>query len=314
MISTEIKLYAAEKVVAGHLAVKTAAQPHMISESTVKRSIRDLRQTNTIRAPLPRSGRPKALSQQEVIYVLALIHHRPTIYLDEIADMIQFEFNHKVALSTISRLLSSLGYTNKKLTRVARQRDSERRRRHMLFFAQFDPRQLIFADETHADNKANQRTRGWARQGSRAVDIDIFLRGQRYTLLPALAYDGICCPWVVPDSVNGDRFLYWVQHILLPTMNPWPGPRSVLVVDNCPTHKGVEVRRVVQEAGCNLIFLPPYSPDLNPIEFAFSSIKRHLRRHPANDELDLVQACYNAVTKEHAKAYFQASGYGDREI
>ncbi|CAD6936022.1 unnamed protein product [Tilletia controversa] len=238
-----------------------------------------------------------------------MVEHSPTIYLDELAFLLQHHFNLDVCIQTISNSLHSVGFTNKKLTREAIQRDEGLRREHALTFAQFQPFQLIFADESHADRRTFMRQRGWSRLGSPAVQIGLFLRGERYTLLPGLTHDGIIAPWVVAGSVNGERFLHWVQEYLLPHMNPWPMANSVLVLDNCSTHKGEDVRRVIEAKGCHLLFLPPYSPDLNPIEYAFAAIKRRLKRTGASTEWDVISACYESVTSDHAAAYFQACGY-----
>jgi hypothetical protein len=100
------------------------------------------------------------------------------------------------------------------------------------------------------------------------------------------------------------------RRLQLPLTNPYPGPRSVLVLDNCCIHHSDEVRRLIEEeALCKLVFLPPYSPDYNPIEQAFSAIKAYLRRHLDDKGLtSMVQAC-QAITPDKAEGYFRASGY-----
>ncbi|CAD6943634.1 unnamed protein product [Tilletia controversa] len=121
--------------------------------------------------------------------------------------------------------------------------------------------------------------------------------------------NGILTAWCVEGAVDGEKFDYWVEHFLLPKMNPFPGSRSVLVLDNCNIHKDTRVRQKIEDKGCILQFLPPYSPDLNPIETAFNSIKRYVQSHGLKTRADIIQATYAAVKPEHAKAYFRNSGY-----
>jgi len=141
-------------------------------------------------------------------------------------------------------------------------------------------------------------------------DRRFLVRGTKYSLLPALSMEGIAAPWVIDGSVDGDRFRWWIEHYLLPKTSRFPGPKSVIVIDNCSTHKNPEVRAIIQRAGSILIYLPAYSPDYSPIEFAFGIIKKHLQRSPAQDSYDIIKAARDSITTEHARAFFRAAGYG----
>ncbi len=94
------------------------------------------------------------------------------------------------------------------------------------------------------------------------------------TFLAALRHDRIDAPCVIDGPINGVLFAAWVQQFLLPTLKPG----DVVVLDNLGSHKGRAVRRAIRAAGAHLLFLPPYSPDLNPIEMVFSKLKTLLRR------------------------------------
>ncbi len=94
------------------------------------------------------------------------------------------------------------------------------------------------------------------------------------TFLAALRHDRIDAPCVIDGPINGVLFAAWVQQFLLPTLKPG----DVVVLDNLGSHKGQAVRRAIRAAGAHLLFLPPYSPDLNPIEMVFSKLKTLLRR------------------------------------
>ena len=94
------------------------------------------------------------------------------------------------------------------------------------------------------------------------------------TFLAALRHDRIDAPCVIDGPINGVLFLAWVQQFLLPTLQPG----DIVVLDNLRSHKGQAVRRAIRAAGAHLLFLPPYSPDLNPIEMMFAKLKTLLRR------------------------------------
>ena len=95
------------------------------------------------------------------------------------------------------------------------------------------------------------------------------------TFLAALRHDRIEAPWLIDGPINGERFLLYVEAVLLPTLRPG----DIVIVDNLGSHKGKHVRAAIRKAGAHLIFLPKYSPDLNPIEQVFSKLKHLLRVH-----------------------------------
>lgn len=135
-------------------------------------------------------------------------------------------------------------------------------------------------------------------------------------MLPALSLDGILHLEVVEGAITGDIFRQFVQG-LLPRMNEWPLPNSVLVMDNATIHKVEGIREMVEERGARILYLPAYSPDLNPIELAFSSIKAWLRlnRDRVNQELengnvyDAFWQAVHSVTPDNAKGWYKHSGY-----
>lgn len=137
-------------------------------------------------------------------------------------------------------------------------------------------------------------------------------------MLPAISLDGILHLEVVEKAITGADFRRFVEG-LLPRMNEWPLPNSVLVVDNASIHKVAGIREMIEERGARLLFLPPYSPDFNPIELAFSTIKQWLRtnRDHINQEIETEEgSIYNAfwegvhsVTVENAKGWYKHCGY-----
>jgi transposase len=151
---------------------------------------------------------------------------------------------------------------------VARKR--ERWKRHQ---ARVDPRRLVFIDETWAKTNMT-RTHGRCARGQRLVDRVPHGHWKTMTFLAALRCDRIDAPFVLDGPINGEWFLAYVQQLLIPTLSPG----DVVIMDNLGSHKGNAVRRAIRAAGAHLIFLPPYSPDLNPIEQVFAKLKALLRK------------------------------------
>ena len=185
----------------------------------------------------------------------------------------------------------------------------------------YRPEQLVFADESHFNRLTLRRPHAWAKRGERASRHEFQFRGAKYSMLPALSLDGILHLDVVENAVTGAAFRHFVEG-LLPRMNKWPLPNSVLVVDNASIHKVDGIRELVEASGMCLMFLPAYSPDLNPIELTFSSVKAWLRanRDRMNQEMDsengsvynaLWQAVYS-VTPEKARGWYKHCGYQER--
>ena len=118
------------------------------------------------------------------------------------------------------------------------------------------------------------RLRGWAPRGQKLLAKVPQGRWRTLTFLAALRCDRIDAPCVIDGPINGDSFLAYVEQLLLPALKPG----DIVIIDNLGSHKGKAVRRLIRSAGAKLFFLPPYSPDLNPIEQVFAKLKTLLRK------------------------------------
>ena len=185
----------------------------------------------------------------------------------------------------------------------------------------YRPEQLVFADESHFNRLTLRRPHAWAKRGECASRHEFQFRGAKYSMLPALSLDSILHLEVIENGVTGAAFRRFVEG-LLPRMNKWPLPNSVLVVDNASIHRVDGIRELIEASGMRLMFLPAYSPDLNPIKLTFSSVKVWLRanRDRVNQEMESENgSVYNAlwqavylVTPEKARGWYQHCGYRQR--
>jgi transposase len=136
-----------------------------------------------------------------------------------------------------------------------------------------DPKRLVFIDETWT--KTNMAPlRGWCRRGDRLNAKVPHGHWQTMTFLAALRHDRIDAPCLFDGPINGTSFLAYVDQVLVPAL----APGDIVIMDNLGSHKGRAVRAAIRRAGAHLIFLPPYSPDLNPIEQVFAKLKTLLRK------------------------------------
>jgi transposase len=143
----------------------------------------------------------------------------------------------------------------------------------------FHARQLVFIDESGANERNGRRRNGWAPKGCAAYIKDILQYTKNWSILPAYSIDGYISTVMFKGSINGERFEEFVIEYVLPLCTPFPGRNSVLVMDNASIHKSERLVRACIEAGVLLRYLPPYSPDFNPIEESFSDLKAWIRRH-----------------------------------
>jgi transposase len=170
-----------------------------------------------------------------------------------------------------------------------------------------DPRRLVFLDETWASTNMT-RTHGRCPQGQRLVMDVPHGHWMIITFVAALRIDGMTAPTVVDGPMNGDVFVAYVQQQLVRTLKPG----DIVVMDNLSSHKRREVKTAIEAVGAELRYLPPYSPDLNPIENAFSKIKAKVRaaaKRTVTEVENLLGAVLDLIAPEECQNYFRHCGY-----
>ena len=198
-----------------------------------------------------------------------------------------------------------------KKTLVAREQDrpdvSRRRAQWRKSQGRIDPTRLVFIDETWAKTNMT-RTHGWAARGRRLVDKTPHGHWNTTTFLAALRHDRIDAPCLFDGPNNGELFLAYVERLLVPTL----APGDVVILDNLGSHKSKAVRKAIRAVGARLIFLPKYSPDLNPIEQVFAKLKTLLRKAAART-VDAISAAIGQLlrrfTPQECANYFKNAGY-----
>jgi transposase len=170
-----------------------------------------------------------------------------------------------------------------------------------------DPRKLVFIDETWAKTNMT-RTHGYAPKGARLVGATPHGHWHTTTFVGALTARGFIAPMVVDGAVNGAVFRAYVGQVLVPELRRG----DVVVMDNLSSHALAAVRSAVGGAGCRLLYLPPYSPDLNPIENAFSKLKALLRaaaERTVDGLWSAIGRLLDRFTPAECRNYFRHCGY-----
>jgi transposase len=170
-----------------------------------------------------------------------------------------------------------------------------------------DPERLIFIDETGVDTKMARRF-GRSPRGERCLAAVPHGHWKTTTFTAGLRLNGITAPFILEGPMDGDGFLAYVEQVLVPTLKPG----DIVIADNLPAHKVAGVQKAIENADASLHYLPPYSPDFNPIEKAFAKLKAYLRKIAARtvDALwDAVADAIRTFTSAHCRNYFVSCGY-----
>jgi transposase len=239
------------------------------SQSTYYRTIRRKQATGSVaKAEVLGRGRPRKILHSDSQYLLRLARHKPTLFLDEYADRLRRYRFLPVSLATIHRAFKRAGLSVKRAQKLASERDPDKRANFVRRIGQYPANYLIMIDEVSKDDRTYARLWGRATVGERVEAHNPFVRKRRLSLVAAMALDeGIIASKVVEGSFHRDSFLeflrdgvvstlaYHLQTLWLitvfqlPMTTPYPGPRSVLVLDNARIHHAQEIEDLIHDYG-----------------------------------------------------------------
>ncbi|KAI7226591.1 hypothetical protein KC330_g8761 [Hortaea werneckii] len=224
-------------------------------------------------------GRARALTTEQAGWMIAYLDERPSAYLEELALAVFDRYGIQITGKTVSNYLSHFGWSRKVAKARAKARSLPLRALWQEKRSNWHQERLVFCDESAAANlKSGWRKYAWSPVGQDATQQRGTSKGDRYSRLPALTVDGYLpnATLIVKGSVKIELFLFWVQHTVLPLLVPG---YHILVMDNCTTHHSDDIRPLCEAFSIQLENLPPYSPDLNPIETTFHTLKSWIRRN-----------------------------------
>lgn len=208
------------------------------------------------------------------------------------------------------RVLSKRNWSRKVVKQKALEASGDLRALYHSRVAKYTMDKLVFLDESASNERTGHRRHGWSPIGNDATALVKTKWFTRWSILPALTIRGyLPNPLIIHAGVTQMTFNWFVQNRVLPYLEPG----MVIVLDNCAIHRDPLLRQMVEEAGLELVYLPPYSPDLNPIEQTFNVLKRWIKRHFYMAEGFSDFGAFLAYAVEHAigdvEGHYRESGY-----
>ena len=297
------------------LTFREVARNLNVSLGTVHNIFRLFEETGEVDPKHPDRTSTRKLSSNEELIIIGLILDNPGLYLGEICQNIADVTGTRISSPTVCRILRKHGLTRKKIQQVALQRSAITRAKFMADMQFFYTNQLVWLDETGCDRRDHIRKHGYSLRGERPVYHRFLHRGNRVSTITAMCTDGILATEVFYGTLNGERFLDYLRGSLIPEMLPFDGisALSVLVLDNCSVHHVSSALELLSQAGILAMFLPPYSPDLNPVEELFSAIKYYLKDHDdilqaMPNPIPLLKSAFNYISVEQCNGWISHSG------
>jgi len=254
-----------------------------VAYMTVLRVHQNLMKYGSVRPPRFRTlGRRPKLTPADKIALLTELCEHGWMDQEEMVFWLHMERDIRVHQSTVSRMLTKEGWNKKNLRVISLNRCEDLRDNYRNTIAQYNADDLVFIDESLFNERTGWRHRAYGPIGHENRWIGDAKRGRAWSILPAytLHHGYLDCTGVKEGYYDTEGIVDWLQNHLLPTIDREMGGRAVcIVMDNCSTHCNEVIREVIQRAGHGVQYLPPYSPDYNPIELTFSVLKAWVRRH-----------------------------------
>ncbi len=287
------------------------AQTFGVSRSFAQKLWRRWRTTGSAAALPHRGGRPRTLAG-ETRRIRAEVKRQPDATLAELCERVEQAGGRASSPSMMCRELKRLKLRRKKKMLYASQRETPRVRRarqsYQAEMVDWIVDHLKFIDEASLHTSFT-RLYGRAAGGQRVVDTVPYQPDESWTMVACLSVHGVTAPWVLEGAMNGAAFDLYTQQVLAPTL----AQGDIVLVDGLSAHKGPAAAQAIQARGARLQFLPPYSPDLNPIELCWSKIKTALRAAKARTleaVVDALRLALESVSAADAIAWMKHCGYG----
>ena len=284
-----------------------------IDISTVKRVLHIFATTGDVcKRPYPSERAYKKINEPVQHFILYLVLGRPGIYLREIVSEVSTVLGLDITEGAVCKFLKKVGFTHHKLATYALQRDDVLREQFVSDVSVYPRETLLFVDETGTNGKDAVRKYGYSLRGKSLKAQNLLVRGEHISCIVAMSVAGIVAIKIARGSVDGDAFYNFVCTSLLTRLMPFDcaNPNSVLILDNCSVHHVDEVDQALSDCGVLTHYLPPYSPDFNPIELAFSKVNYAIKSMEAEMQAinDVVLAAFATITPANCQEWINSIG------
>lgn len=299
-----------------HIPIAEVSRLLNVSTRTVSRYVHLFDTTGDVEPEERQHGPHRLLGDYEQLVLLRIIMDNPGIYLREIKLKCLEVWGVEVCESTICRTLQFMGCSRQRIERIALHRSDICRARFMSEIAIYDPAMFLWIDETGCDRRNSMRKYGYSLKGVPPRDHRLLVRGTRYSAIPVMSMEGILDVHIVEGTTNSEKFELFVTKTVLPILNQFDGtnPHSIIIMDNCSIHHVDSIQDIIERAQSKIIYLPPYSPDLMPLEEVFSKVKSIMKDHDNLFQVfsaprALIAMAFGQISPEDCIGYIHHSGY-----
>jgi transposase len=288
-------------------SIQEVAKVFLVGTTFIYKMLRQKEETGSV-APKPHGGGfGPLLAEPELKQLRQLVREQPDATLEELRQKLRRQAQVDPSLPQVCRALQKLGLRRKRKRFLAQERDQGKRARFLHQVQKLDPRKLVFIDEMGA-NLNLSRLYARAPGGERVEEPLPRNTPTNVSVAGALGARQLLAACCLEGAFDGEAFAAFVEQMVVPQL----APGQTVLMDNVPTHQSQRVAAAIQAAGARLLSLPPYSPDLNPIEPYWSKIKSHLRQARARTVDLLHQALASGmkqVTAQDIRGWFHHAGY-----
>lgn len=287
-----------------------------VDKSTVWRIVKIFNETGQVdKKVYPKENCYRILTSPLEFMILHIVLRCPGVYLREIQTEVWEETGATVSTTSICRFLQRVGFSRQRIKHVALQRDEQLRSKFVSDVSLYSADMLIFLDESGSDKRDCLRKYGYSLRGKPPIQHKLLARGERVSLITFMSTAGILDCQLIHGTVDGEVFYNFLDKVLLPHLMPFDGnnPNSVVLLDNCSIHHVDECVDMIHKVGALVHFLPPYSPDYNPIENMFSKLKGNMKAieylfEPSTDIDTIVLTALTSITPEDCVNWIADSG------
>lgn len=291
---------------------QTIARNLGVDASTVWRTVNTFNSTGTVNTKqYPKSRSYSKLSTPVELTIIHIVLSKPGIYLKEIQTDLYLCTGVELSVSCICKFLHKVGFTRQKMKLAAIGRDEALRSQFSADVSLYTSEMMIFLDETGSDRRDSLRKYGYSVRGKPILSQKNICRGKRISAIAIMSIEGMLDCMTTTDSVDSDVFYDFVEKYLLPHLMPFNGtnPHSIVIMDNCSIHHCDDIVHMIEQVGALVHFLPPYSPDYNPIEEAFSKVKTVMKEYEAasqvTDHETMVLSAFACITPEDCNQWIK---------
>lgn len=263
------------------------------STRTMRKARSNILRHGSLDPPRKVMGRPREVTENMWLALQNRLERNPCMSQQAMADFLYEQYHFKVSRFTIGRTLKRAGWTKKVTQNIAKERNQDLRDDYIERRSHYKVNQMIFIDESGSDRGLGILEQGYAPKGVTPVQRKRFHRGKRVQVLPAYTIDGVIYCEVYEENTDVDLFEGFLER-LLPHCGRNPEPRSVIFMDNASFHfVSQRLKDMFARAGVIIEYQVPYSPDLNPIEYLFGSVKNRIRKMSWEDA-DLIRGDFKS--------------------